>query len=183
VREIRMLRCDVEGAGNVAWPRYWDTRRRKSETTGNPNFDLNRRASPRPYKRMPARPVLRPHLDQDDARQPIAVVVRGNGLRSALRVAAHRAQAHAIRAGQLRHPAVGDAEDWCPGPDQCATHQVCDGFHSPLSQRICRRACRIGPRRGALTNQRTDPPYSKTRAGATQGQACARGLARVVVAP
>ena len=41
--------CDVEGAGNVAWSRCWDTRRRKGEPTGNPNFDLNRRASPRPY--------------------------------------------------------------------------------------------------------------------------------------
>jgi hypothetical protein len=42
---------DVEGAGDVAWSRCWDTRRRKGETTGNPNFDLNRRASPRPYLR------------------------------------------------------------------------------------------------------------------------------------
>ena len=40
---------DVEGTGDVARSRCWDTRRRKGETTGNPNFDLNRRASPRPY--------------------------------------------------------------------------------------------------------------------------------------
>src|SRR6266705_1782026 len=40
---------DVAGAGNVAWSRCCDTRRRKSETTGNTNIDLNRRASPRPY--------------------------------------------------------------------------------------------------------------------------------------
>src|SRR6476660_9331932 len=37
------------GAGNVARSRWCDTRRRKGETTGNTNFDLNRRASPRPY--------------------------------------------------------------------------------------------------------------------------------------
>src|SRR6516225_6616849 len=43
--------CDVAGAGNVAWPRWCDTRRRKSEPTGNTNFGLNRRASPRPYLR------------------------------------------------------------------------------------------------------------------------------------
>src|SRR5580692_2960440 len=49
MREIRTLRCDVEGTGNVAWSRYCDTRRRKSELTVNTNFDLNRRASPRPY--------------------------------------------------------------------------------------------------------------------------------------
>ena len=41
---------DVAGAGNVAWSRCCDTRRRKSEATGNTNFDLNRRASPRPYR-------------------------------------------------------------------------------------------------------------------------------------
>ena len=40
---------DVAGAGNVAWSRCCDTRNRKGETTGNTNFDLNRRASPRPY--------------------------------------------------------------------------------------------------------------------------------------
>src|SRR6202043_3952079 len=40
---------DVAGAGNVARSRYCDTRKRKSEPTVNTNFDLNRRASPRPY--------------------------------------------------------------------------------------------------------------------------------------
>ena len=40
---------DEAGAGNVAWSRCCDTRDRKSETTGNTNIDLNRRASPRPY--------------------------------------------------------------------------------------------------------------------------------------
>ena len=42
---------DAAGAGNVAWSRSCDTRRRKGETTGNTNFDLHRRASPRPYLR------------------------------------------------------------------------------------------------------------------------------------
>jgi len=42
---------DEAGAGNVAWSRWCDTRKRKSELTGNTNFDLNRRASPRPYRR------------------------------------------------------------------------------------------------------------------------------------
>src|SRR5437867_2047071 len=40
---------DAAGAGNVAWSRSCDTRRRKSERTGNTNFDLHQRASPRPY--------------------------------------------------------------------------------------------------------------------------------------
>src|SRR5215467_3174961 len=45
---------DAAGAGNVAWSRCCDTRRRKSELTGNTNFDLNRRASLRPYLRATA---------------------------------------------------------------------------------------------------------------------------------
>src|ERR1700674_1064508 len=40
---------DVAGTANVAWSRCGDTRRRKGEATGNTNFDLHRRASPRPY--------------------------------------------------------------------------------------------------------------------------------------
>jgi hypothetical protein len=43
---------EVAGVGNVAWTRCCDTRKRKSETTGNTNFDLNRRASSRPYRRL-----------------------------------------------------------------------------------------------------------------------------------
>jgi hypothetical protein len=39
---------DVAGAGNVAWSKWCDTRRRKGEPTGNTNIDLNRRVSPRP---------------------------------------------------------------------------------------------------------------------------------------
>ena len=41
---------DVAGAGNGAWSRWCDTLRRKGEPTGNTNFDLNRRVSPRPYR-------------------------------------------------------------------------------------------------------------------------------------
>jgi hypothetical protein len=44
---------DVAGTGNAAWSRCCDTRRRKGETTGNTNIDLNRRASPRPYLGAP----------------------------------------------------------------------------------------------------------------------------------
>jgi hypothetical protein len=44
---------DAAGAGNVAWSRCCDTRNRKGEATGNTNFDLNRRASPRPYLGAP----------------------------------------------------------------------------------------------------------------------------------
>jgi hypothetical protein len=46
---------DVAGAGNVAWSKWCDTRRRKGEPTGNTNIDLNRRVSPRPYRRRSGR--------------------------------------------------------------------------------------------------------------------------------
>jgi hypothetical protein len=50
VREIRTLRSTWRGL--KTWHgRCCDTRRRKGETTGNTNIDLNRRASPRPYRR------------------------------------------------------------------------------------------------------------------------------------
>jgi hypothetical protein len=41
---------EVAEAGNVAWSRCCDTRRRKGEQQENTNFDLNRRASLRPYR-------------------------------------------------------------------------------------------------------------------------------------
>jgi hypothetical protein len=41
---------DEAGTGNMTWSRCCDTRKRKSEPTENTNFDLNRRASPRPYR-------------------------------------------------------------------------------------------------------------------------------------
>ena len=44
---------DAAGAGNAARSRWCDTRKRKGEKTGNTNFDLNRRASPRPYRCTP----------------------------------------------------------------------------------------------------------------------------------
>src|SRR6266436_6827704 len=52
---------DVAGAGNVARSRYCDTRRRKGETTGNTNVDLNRRASPRLFLGEPRRGISTPY--------------------------------------------------------------------------------------------------------------------------
>jgi hypothetical protein len=48
---------EVAGAGNVAWSRWCDTRKRKGEPTGNTNIDLNRRVSPRPYYRSQPSPI------------------------------------------------------------------------------------------------------------------------------
>ena len=51
MREICMLPFDVAGAGNVAWSRWCDTRKRKGESTGNTNFDL------KPARQSPTLPV------------------------------------------------------------------------------------------------------------------------------
>src|SRR5215471_10518462 len=59
---------DVAGTGNVAWSRCCDTRRRKGETTGNTNIDLNRRASPRPYRMTPAAPSNLPMASTGNGR-------------------------------------------------------------------------------------------------------------------
>ena len=51
MREIRMLRSTRRGL--ETWhggEMRCDTRRRKSEPTGNTNFGLNWRASPRPHR-------------------------------------------------------------------------------------------------------------------------------------
>ena len=90
---------DEAGAGNVARPRWCDTRRRKSEPTGNTNFGLNRRASPRPYLA-----AFRLH-DADD--HLIAVDVAGVQPRhfagpqpAAIRERQHRPRLEARRHGQ-----------------------------------------------------------------------------------
>src|SRR6516164_4801251 len=62
---------DVAGAGNVARSRWCDTRKRKGETTGNTNFDLNWRASPRPYLGAPGSET--PPGDSTDSALPAAL--------------------------------------------------------------------------------------------------------------
>ncbi len=51
MREIRMLRSTRRGLETWHGRDAVTLADRKSETTGNTNFDLNRRASPRPYVR------------------------------------------------------------------------------------------------------------------------------------
>src|SRR3984893_9020457 len=50
---------------------------------------------------MPARPLRRPHLGQDDARQPAATVVRFDGLCTGLRSAPRRPAAYPVRPRRL----------------------------------------------------------------------------------
>jgi len=67
---------DVAGIGNVAWSRCCDTRRRKGETTGNTNIDLNRRASPRSYRWIAS--VVTPHATPTTAMTHIQQALNGN---------------------------------------------------------------------------------------------------------
>jgi hypothetical protein len=67
---------DEAGAGNAAWSRWCDTRRRKSKPTGNTNFNLNRRARPRPHRsevrRKPSLPLpVRGRFDLNSASLPV----------------------------------------------------------------------------------------------------------------
>ena len=86
---------------------WCDTRRRKGETTGNTNFDLNRRASPRPYlgRARPVRAV-------EDARG-LAATSRSRWLRRHLtsRLAARAARSRPWSAGSRadRRPACARA--------------------------------------------------------------------------
>ena len=57
------------------------------------------------------RSLRRPHLDRDHARQSAAAMVRLLRLRSAMRPAPHRPQAHAVRQGQLRNHSSQAAQD------------------------------------------------------------------------
>src|SRR5580704_9679407 len=52
---------------------------------------------------MPARSLCRPHLGPHDARQPVAAVVRLNGLRPDLRLASYRLGSYPVRPRLVRH--------------------------------------------------------------------------------
>ncbi len=58
---------------------------------------LRARRDGEPHQGGARRPFRRPHFNGDDARQPVASVVRVDGLRSALRLAPYRPRPHPIR--------------------------------------------------------------------------------------
>src|SRR5271166_2243906 len=88
---------DEAGAENVARPRWCDTRRRKSEPTGNTNFGLNRRVSPRPYLRERGGEIPPRHSPLSENRRPNGLPLagrrrRGRGPRCAGPVEAQQAR-------------------------------------------------------------------------------------------
>jgi DDE family transposase len=72
---------------------------------------LRPRRDGEPDQGVPARPLRRSHLDRHDARQPVAPVVRFDGLRAALRLAPDRARSHAICQSKLRHHSSQATQD------------------------------------------------------------------------
>src|ERR1035441_6724990 len=96
---------DEAGAGNAARSRSCDTRGRRSEPTGNTNFDLHWRASPRPYQMDQAAPADQSLLWHQRELCEDAKLGRGVGVRAG----GHRAQA-AGTGGQL----VPDSTDSQP---------------------------------------------------------------------
>jgi hypothetical protein len=90
-------------------------------------------------------------LGGDDARQPAAPVVRLDGLRAAVRAAAHRPQAHPIRHSDLRHDPPQAPQDRRPGAHQLPAHQIRHGLGLALSARICRCSRPTDQRRRVLT--------------------------------
>src|ERR1700694_796968 len=89
---------------------------------------LRARRDGEPDQGMSARPLCRPHLGQNDARQPVAAVVCLDGLGAAVRLAPHRPRPPSVRPRLLRHHPPQAAKDWCPGAHQRAPHQARHAF-------------------------------------------------------
>jgi hypothetical protein len=91
-------------------------------------------------KEMPARSLCRPHLGRHPARQPVAAVVRFDGLCADLRAAAHRPGRNRLCERHLRHHPTQALEGRGAGAHLRTPHQDRHGLG--LSSRG-----RLGPRR------------------------------------
>ena len=120
---------------------------------------LRPRRDGEPHQGVPARPVRRPHLGQDDARQPVAAVVRRDGLCAGLRLAPHRPRS---TPSSPRPPAARSASS-------CSRSARSSGSASAASRSRWPRPAPTRPsiappmphcrRGGELTNQTAPPPY------------------------
>jgi hypothetical protein len=129
----------------------------RSSTAPAARWKTASRACPRESGGMPTRPLCRPHLGQNNARQPAAAVVRLDGRCPDLRLAPHRPQAHPIRARLMRYDPPQAVEDRGAGTHQRAPHQARHAHSLSLSGRVPRRPRRAHRRRDSLTNQKTRP--------------------------
>ena len=108
---------------------------------------------------MPGRPVRRPNLDSDHARQPAQALVRLVRLCSPVRAQAHRPRAHSVRSRDLRHDQAQASQARRPRPHQRAAHQVRPRLGLFLRRRMApgRRPPRLRRRRDAETIAATHP--------------------------
>ena len=119
----RRVVAKAEWTGGEANPRFVVTSLSRDEHEGRHLYEklyCARGDMENRIKRVPARPVFRPHLGQDDARQSAALVVRLDGLCPDLRAALHCPRPHSVRPRHLRHDPPQAAEDRCPGAYQRA---------------------------------------------------------------
>jgi len=109
---------------------------------------------------MTARPVRRSHFSGHHACQPVALVVRLNGLCPAVRPASDRPRRYPVRKCQLRdHPAQA-AQDRRARHHQRPTRQDRYGIGLPMAPRMGERPCLPCRGRATLTNQTVHSPIS-----------------------
>jgi hypothetical protein len=104
--------------GQSALRRHLVEGRRLRRAAALRGFLLRARRDGEPHQGGAGRPLRRPHIDCDDARQPIAAVVLVDGLCSLVRPATHRPRAHPVRKRDLRHDPSEAAEARSAGEDQ-----------------------------------------------------------------
>jgi hypothetical protein len=165
-RQRRVI-AKAQGTGGAANPRFVVTSLSGEDAAPQPLYeeiycargDLENR-----IKECQLDLFSRPHpcsgqgqaLGGDDARQPVAPVVRLDGLCAAVRAASTRCAADPIGQSDLRHDPPQAAQDRRAGAHQRAAHHIRDGLGLPRSARLRPRSCRVDKRRGALTKQ-TEP--------------------------
>lgn len=103
-----------------------------------------------PYQGMSARPVRRPALDRDPARQPTPPVVRLGRLCADACLATHRTGGYRAGAGLCDDDSITSVEDWHCRHRQRPAGQARDEQHLPEPAGVHRRLPCL-ERRGALS--------------------------------
>ena len=136
----RRVVAKAEWTQGEANPRFVVTSLKRAEAAALRGHLLRPRRDGEPDQGMPARSLCRPHLGRHHARQPVAAVVRFDGLCADLRAAAHRPGRNRLCGRHLRHHPAQALEGRGAGAHLRTPHQDRHGLG--LSSRG-----RLGPRR------------------------------------
>jgi hypothetical protein len=151
----------AEWTQGEANPRFIVTSLRKSETNGRFLYEkvYCARGEMEPDQGMPGRPVRRPHLDRDHARQPVEALARFFRLCSDLRGPTRRPCAHPVRRCDLRYDPAQTPQTRRPRPNQRPPHQVRARLRLSLCRRMAsgRRPPRLRRRRDADKSRQSTP--------------------------